>query len=83
MHVLIFCELSVKTPFTPLKFGFWGKIGDGAILTSNELVVTFGGCYLCGAHKIGLKIPRIVAALQFLFFFKGVGSIWALDTSGF
>ena len=33
----------------PPKLFFWGKIGGrgGVMLTPNELILTFGGCYLC------------------------------------
>jgi len=52
MQVSIFCELGLKTPIHALKIGVFGsKIEDrgrgGAMLTPNELVLTFGSCYLC------------------------------------
>ena len=51
MQVSIFCELGLKTPIHALKIGVFGsKIEDrgrgGAMLTPNELVLTFGSCYL-------------------------------------
>jgi len=44
MQVLIFCELGWKTPIQAPKIGVWGQnMGrNGAMLTPNELVRTFG-----------------------------------------
>ena len=48
MHVLIFCELGLKTPIHALKIVFGaqqGKIWCNVNPPPNELVLTFGGCY--------------------------------------
>jgi len=49
MERLIFCELGLKTPIHAPKivFGRQNRGRGGAMLTHNELVLTFGGCYLC------------------------------------
>jgi len=50
MQVLIFCELGLKTPIYALKIGVFGGQNRGrigAMSTFEELVLTFGGCYLC------------------------------------
>ena len=49
MQVLIFCDFSLKTPIDAHEIVFLGqnrRKGD-AVLTPNELVITFRGCYLC------------------------------------
>jgi len=50
MQVLTRCEFGLKTPIhAPNNWGFWGQNRGrgGAMLTPNELVLTFGGCFLC------------------------------------
>jgi len=49
MQVLIFCELGLKTPIHAQKMflGEQNRGRCGAMLTPNELVLTFRGCYLC------------------------------------
>jgi len=49
MQILIFYEIGLKTPIHAPKLGFCGQYRGtgGAMLTTNELVLTFGGCYLC------------------------------------
>jgi len=52
MQVLLFCELSLKTPIHAPKLEFLGQNRGkgGAMLTSNELVLTFRGCLLPLCH---------------------------------
>jgi len=49
MQVLILCELGLKTPIHAPKLFFGrGKYGKGwCDVDTNELILTFGGCYLC------------------------------------
>jgi len=44
MQVLIFCKFGLKTPIHIPKIGFWGQNRGrgGAMLTPNEVVLTFG-----------------------------------------
>jgi len=59
MPVLMFCELGLKTTIHAPKIGVlgakWGK-GWCDVDPPNELVLTFGGCYLCA--NFGENQPR-------------------------
>ena len=49
-----------------LKWGFWGQNREriGAILTPNELVITFGGSYVCanfGENRSRNATVRVLA----------------------
>ena len=49
MHVFRFCEFGLKRLFTPQNWGFLeeNRGRDGATLTPDELVLTFGGLHVC------------------------------------
>ena len=49
MQVLIYCELGLKTPIHAPKidFFFGGGVSEWCDVDPNELVLTFGSCYLC------------------------------------
>jgi len=63
MQVLTFCELGLKTPIHTPKLALGQNRGrGGAMLTPNELVLTFGDYYLCvtfGENLLRNAIVRV------------------------